>query len=289
MIRIKNKHVTVDINQIGAEINSIMKDGYEYLWQKNPDIWNGQAPNLFPLIGRLKDEQYEYEGNIYSMKIHGFAKYSNFELIEKNENYVSLRLTGSKDTYSLYPFDFDFIISYELINNVIKKQYMIINNGYKNMYYEVGGHEGYNLTFAKNRIMDDYFIKFTDNSIYTYTTDEKVMINKDLKQIDLNSERLYLKPDIFKNDALILDCSKMKKREVTLECDSDNRKVKVNFEDFSYLGIWTRPFYSNYICIEPWSSLPDCNFIDRKIENKVGIRNLMPKKTDMLEYTIEII
>ncbi|MFA5341028.1 MAG: hypothetical protein WC332_04535, partial [Clostridia bacterium] len=204
MIRIKNKYLTVDINQIGAEISSIVKDGYEYLWQKNPDIWNGQAPNLFPLIGRLKDEQYEFDGCAYTMKIHGFAKYSNFEIIEQNENYVSLRITGSKDTYSSYPFDFDFIISYELINNLIKKQYMIINNGYKIMYYEVGGHEGYNLTFAKNKKMDDYYIQFSNSPVFTYTTDKNIMINKDQQQIDLISNRLYLKPDVFKNDALIL-------------------------------------------------------------------------------------
>ncbi|OQB51729.1 MAG: Aldose 1-epimerase [Firmicutes bacterium ADurb.Bin146] len=289
MITLKNKNLTVRINPIGAEIASIVKEGYEYLWQKNPEIWNGQAPNLFPLIGRLKDEEYEYDYNMYKMKIHGFAKYSTFEIIENTDNYLSLRLHGSKETYSMYPFDFDFIISYEIIDNVIKKQYMTINNGYKTMYYEVGGHEGYNLTFDKNKIMDDYYIHFSDNSIYTYTTDKNIMVNKDLSKIDLINNKLYLKPDVFRNDALILDSAKISKREVVLECNEKSRKVKVRFDDFDYLGIWTRPFYTNYICIEPWSSLPDCNFIDKKLENKVGIRCLMPKKTEMLEYSIEII
>jgi galactose mutarotase-like enzyme len=241
------------------------------------------------LIGRLKDEEYEYNNELYKIKIHGFAKVSMFEIIEKNDNYVSLRITGSKDTYSMYPFDFDFIVSYELMDNIIKKQYMTINNGYKTMYYEVGGHEGYNLTFENNKIMDDYYIKFSDSSVYTYTTDSVIMVNKDLKEIDMVDKKLYLKPEVFKNDALILDCSRLKDRNVTLECGNKSRKVKVTFDDFDYLGIWTRPFYSNYVCIEPWSSLPDCNFIDKKLENKIGIRSLLPKKTEVLEYLIEII
>ena len=241
------------------------------------------------MIGRLKDEEYEYNNELYKIKIHGFAKVSMFEIIEKNDNYVSLRITGSNDTYSMYPFDFDFIVSYELMDNIIKKQYMTINNGYKTMYYEVGGHEGYNLTFENNKIMDDYYIKFSDSSVYTYTTDSVIMVNKDLKEIDMVDKKLYLKPEVFKNDALILDCSRLKDRNVTLECGKKSRKVKVTFDDFDYLGIWTRPFYSNYVCIEPWSSLPDCNFIDKKLENKIGIRSLLPKKTEVLEYLIEII
>ncbi len=289
MITLKNKYLSVNINPMGAEVVSIIKNSYEYLWQKNPDIWNGQAPNLFPLIGRLKDEEYEYNNELYKIKIHGFAKVSMFEIIEKNDNYVSLRITGSKDTYSMYPFDFDFIVSYELMDNIIKKQYMTINNGYKTMYYEVGGHEGYNLTFENNKIMDDYYIKFSDNSVYTYTTDSVIMVNKDLKKIDMIDKKLHLKPEVFKNDALILDCSRLKDRNVTLECGKKSRKVKVTFDDFDYLGIWTRPLYSNYVCIEPWSSLPDCNFIDKKLENKIGIRSLLPKKTEVLEYLIEII
>ena len=103
------------------------------------------------------------------------------------------------------------------------------------------------------------------------------MINKQTEEIKLSDRKLYLKPEIFKNDALILDCSKLSNREVVLKCSTSSRKVKVRFEDFDYLGIWTHPFYTNYVCIEPWSALPDCNFIDKKLENKIGIRKLTAK------------
>jgi galactose mutarotase-like enzyme len=108
---IKNKNLSVNINPMGAEVVSIIKNSYEYLWQKNPDIWNGQAPNLFPLIGRLKDEEYEYNNELYKIKIHGFAKVSMFEIIEKNDNYVSLRIT-EVNYYSMYPFDFDWLVNF---------------------------------------------------------------------------------------------------------------------------------------------------------------------------------
>ena len=61
------------IDNHGAELHSIQTlDGTEYLWQGDPAVWNGQAPNLFPYVARLTDQKYTFEGKEYSMKSHGF-------------------------------------------------------------------------------------------------------------------------------------------------------------------------------------------------------------------------
>jgi galactose mutarotase-like enzyme len=289
MINIKNKYLKVKIDEVGAELKSVIKKDYEYMWQGDPQIWKGQAPNLFPLIGRLKDEEYIYNGSSYHMGIHGFAKFSLFEVIEQGDTYVTLRLSGNEKTYPSYAFDFELLISYELQDMSIVKKYAVTNNSYKPMYFEAGGHDGYNLTFSPEHKMDEYYLEFSDESIYTYTTDEKIMVNKSTKEIPVGNRKLNLHPDVFKNDALILDCSKMKERSVSLKAPDSSRGVKVTFDDFGYLGIWTKPIYSNYVCIEPWSSLPDCNFIDKNLENKIGIIKLDPNRSEMLSYTVEIL
>ncbi len=288
MVELSNDLISVSIKKMGAEIVSIKKKKDEYLWQGDPNIWSGQAPNLFPIIGRLKDEEYTFNNRSYKMKIHGFAKDALFEVTEKNENYVSFLLSSSSDTYESYPFDFQLFITYELMDNVIKKQYMILNKGYKDMYYEVGGHEGFNLNFVSDRPMGKYYIEFSDASVYTYTTDENIMFNEGLTEIRLDSNKLFLDPSVFKNDALVLDTSKMKEKSIYLGTQGSKKSVKVDFEDFAYLGIWTRPYESGYICVEPWSTLPDCNYIDKDLINKVGIRKLEAQRSDLLTYTIEI-
>ena len=64
---IENDYLTVQINDAGAELHSIVnkENGVEYLWQGNPDIWYGQSPLLFPFIGRLLDDKYRYNGKEY--------------------------------------------------------------------------------------------------------------------------------------------------------------------------------------------------------------------------------
>lgn len=67
MIQIENEQLTVQIDPLGAQMHSIKRNaaGLEYLWQGDPKSWKRQAPVLFPFVGRLKDDQYEYQGKVY--------------------------------------------------------------------------------------------------------------------------------------------------------------------------------------------------------------------------------
>ena len=78
MQSIKNKFLQVSVKETGAELSSIkaVKSGKEYLWDGNPEVWNSQAPNLFPVIGCLKDNGFLYlflqkiTLNYYSKNFH---------------------------------------------------------------------------------------------------------------------------------------------------------------------------------------------------------------------------
>ncbi|NMA65127.1 MAG: aldose 1-epimerase family protein, partial [Clostridiaceae bacterium] len=71
---IENDRLKLQINSLGAELWSIVdkKDGTEYLWQGNKDLWERRAPTLFPHCGRLKNDKYIYENKTYKSELHGF-------------------------------------------------------------------------------------------------------------------------------------------------------------------------------------------------------------------------
>jgi len=137
--------------------------------------------------------------------------------------------------------------------------------------------------------MEDYYIEFYNNqkSIKTYTTDENIMINKEKNEIKLKDSKLYLSPEVFKNDALIID--DLKANKVAIKNSKNDRQVIVEFDDFKYLGIWTKYMRSNYVCIEPWSSLPDTNYLNKELVNKKDIIKLGKNDNSILIYTITII
>ena len=80
MENIRNEFLSVSINPLGAELWSIKNyDRYEFLWQGNPEIWNGRSPFLFPIIGRIKNDTLTVDGKDYTLQKHGFARKSDFD------------------------------------------------------------------------------------------------------------------------------------------------------------------------------------------------------------------
>ena len=73
---IENEYLSVSVEDIGAQLKSIYhkKSETEFLWQGDPKYWKGRAYNLFPIVGRLYDGKYTYNGKTYELERHGFAR-----------------------------------------------------------------------------------------------------------------------------------------------------------------------------------------------------------------------
>ena len=73
---------------------------------------------------------------------------------------------------------------------------------------------------------------------------------------------------------------------VTLASTANPHEVEVEFPDFPYLGIWTKAGQDDarYLCLEPWSALPDAHFSPRELAEKPGVRVLAPGKCATLAY-----
>ncbi len=76
---LNNKDILVTINEKGAELQSIQRNGIEYLWQANAKFWGKHAPVLFPIVGELKNGSYTFKGKEYKLPRHGFARDKIFE------------------------------------------------------------------------------------------------------------------------------------------------------------------------------------------------------------------
>lgn len=57
METISNSVLTVGVSEHGAELQSIQKNGKEYLWQGDTRFWGRRSPVLFPIVGRVRGEK----------------------------------------------------------------------------------------------------------------------------------------------------------------------------------------------------------------------------------------
>jgi galactose mutarotase-like enzyme len=287
MNSIKNDFIEISIKDIGAELTSIKANGKEYLWQGDPNFWGGQAPILFPFVGRLKNDAFFYNEESYSLPQHGFfRRSSNIKLIDKSDNKLTFSLKSNEETLKVYPFEFEFITSYEIQENNITIHHKVVNTGKEKMYFSVGEHPAFKCSLKdSNESYTDCYLEFEKNeSAHTHLI-EGGLIGTESEQILNNENKLELNANSFDKDALVI--KEMNSKKVSLVNNKEGKIVTLRYQDFPLLGIWSKP-NAPFVCIEPWLGVADSVNSTQKIEEKEAIIPLEKGEEYNCSYSIEV-
>lgn len=284
----KNEYIKAKIKSFGAELNSLQKidEDLEYIWQGDSRYWARHSPILFPIVGRLKDDSYIYKNQKYNMSQHGFARDKEFELVRNEGDFIEFRLKSDEKTLEIYPFDFELYLSYKLEKNSLIISYKVVNKSDEEMLFSIGAHPAFNWTLKENEKKEDYFLEFKNiKQIKRYFLNDKGLVYKheDLKIID---NKIALNEELFKNDALVFNDLNIK--SVSLKNKNNENFVKLNFKNFPYLGVWSKPTGAPFICIEPWFGVADDENSNQNFEDKKGIIILQKDEIFSCFYSIEI-
>ncbi len=282
MITLKNSELTVKINELGAELKSIVCDNTEYMWEGKPEIWSGTAPIMFPICGGLKDDKYTLNGKEYTLTKHGFAKFSLFEAEAVSDTSVTFLLRSSDETKVSYPFDFEFRVIYTLAEKALKIDYKVDNKSSDTMYFNVGAHEAY----ATPEGIEDYDVLFDSEQTLNAHNLYGNILAKTSYPIIKDSKVLPLYDKYF-----ILDALPFKDIEfsaATLRNRKTGRALRVDFQGAPYFLLWHK-HGAGYMCLEPWNGIPDVPGSSYDITEKEGITALKPADTFVFSHTITII
>ena len=257
MTDLENEFFKAQISPKGAQLTSLFnkKTNTEQLWQAEAALWPWHFPNLFPIVGGLINNELLVDGKAYPMARHGFARQSEFELLDSSEEHAAFSLTASAETLKAYPYEFDFQVLYTLIENALRVTYKLINLDVKTIYFSVGGHPAFNIPFHAGENYEDYYVEFElTEKLEAHMLDKDGFFNGEVKPVAFDKNRLRLTRDLFNNDALVF--KNLKSREVTIKSVKHDETLAVEFPHFSYLGIWAKPG-ANFVCIEPWLGCAD--------------------------------
>ncbi|WP_179349195.1 aldose 1-epimerase family protein [Winogradskyella pacifica] len=290
MYSLKNDLLQINIKPKGAELCNITsaKHNTEFMWQANPEFWGSHAPNLFPIIGCMKDDTYIYNDKTYPMPKHGFARHNdNFTIKHQSDSSITFSLVSNEELYTYYPFLFEFEITYTLSKNTLIIKHSVTNLDDKALYFSLGGHPAFNCPLSKDENYTDYFLEFeqSENSQSHLLNMNTGLISDKTKPAFTEGTNINLKPDLFNEDALIF--KDLKSRIVSLKHKTKGNVLTVNFEDFKHLGIWAKP-NAPYVCIEPWLGFADNETTDQNIKTKEGIITLEAGSKFDAGYSIEI-
>lgn len=284
-MEISNQYLTTRFNLKGAELTSLKKGEQEYLWQADPEHWGRHAPVLFPIVGKLKENTYEFGGKSYSMGQHGFARDQQFSVVSHDQDTITFLLKESGETLKNYPFKFELIITYKLTGASLETYYEVNNTDHKEMIFSIGAHPAFNCPMNASEQRSDYWLTFDRaESFDTHRLSEDGLFSGETEKVAEGND-IRITSTLFNKDALVFKNLKSK----TVSISSPKGKwLTFSFDGFPYLGIWSKSSESPFVCIEPWFGLADHVRHNQKLQEKEGIRLLSPGENFSCSFRVDI-
>ena len=289
MEKISNSILTVEISEHGAELQSIKKNGKEYLWQGDAKFWGRRSPVLFPNVGRVWNDQYRHAGNTYEIGQHGFARDMDFTLVSASETEVRYRLESSEETLAKYPYPFVLEIAYCLHGGCVDVIWEVSNPSDKEMFFQIGAHPAFFYPdYDPDASGRGFFTFDRTEGIECIRIKEKGCVDAQTKwPLEMSEGRLKLEKDTFDAiDTIMLQDSQIGK--VTLHRADGSPWLSLSF-DAPVVGIWSPPTKNApFICIEPWYGRCDRAGYEGDYREKDWINRLGAGETFRSVYTISI-
>jgi galactose mutarotase-like enzyme len=284
---IQNGTLSATIKTKGAELSSVIheQDGLEYIWSADPAFWGKSSPILFPIVGTLRDNQFIYKNNPFTLPRHGFARDEDFTIASKTENKIVFFQRDTVSSLKKYPFRFELRLIYELIDDTLCTTYEVRNLGQEPLYFSIGGHPAFKAPLAKNLKYEDYYLAFDQHE-----TTDRWPISKDgliesVSQPFLrNEKRIPLTRTLFANDAVVL--KQLRSKKISLRSDQDAHGLDFEFDGFPFLGLWAAK-NADFVCIEPWCGIADHVAHNHQLTEKEGIEKLDAGETWLRRWKVK--
>lgn len=250
LTRIGNEHLSVVVSPLGSEMQSIVtEDGQSWLWNGDEAFWGGRSPVLFPIVGKAPGDHISVDGTRYPMGQHGFARRSQFVLIEHGSDFCRYELRSSPTSQSIYPFDFVLVLEHRLDGRAVVVTAELHNTGDRPMPFGIGFHPAF-----------VWPLPGCEGVGHSVTLDNGG--EPELKRLSggllaphglpspFKDGVLALKPDLFDADAMIFPDGS----GAGLRYAAGDMAIHFTWENLPNLAIWSKPG-APFVCLEPWHGM----------------------------------
>lgn len=290
MQTLKNDMLTVEISELGAELQSIRKGGKEYLWWGEDRFWNRRSPVLFPIVGSVWEKRFRVNGKEYEMGQHGFARDCMFEVVSASDTEIWYRLESTEDMLQSYPWPFVLEIGYRLSDNVLEVLWRVKNTGDSEMFFQIGAHPAFLYPNYDPETEDRGFFAFDNTeNLQCIGFKEKGCVDADARYpLPLDEDGLlHLRKDTFDQvDTFVLQDGQVHK---VIFLQQDRTPYLTVTYDAPVIGLWSPPeLNAPFVCIEPWYGRCDRAPFEGEFKDRDWVNGLAAGETFSAAYTIGI-
>lgn len=263
---IESSSLKVRVSSLGAELTEVKSTRLEHnwIWSAGPS-WARSAPILFPIVGRLKNDQFLHKNVSYSLTQHGFARDSDFQLVESAKSHVHYRLRADENTIAKFPFQFQLDITYTVNDNLLSMSVSVQNLSTEDMYFNFGWHPGFVLPNSNK----DSLIFSSQNSMCAPNLLSSGLLSEKMVDSISGLKSLVLSSATFANDALVFAGSSLNKVSLA----AGTRRVEIDLNGAPHFGLWTKNI-ADFVCLEPWWGYADSGSVSGVLSEKPSVQVL---------------
>lgn len=255
-IRIATGALSAEISILGAELRVLRDEAGRDLLSDGPtEYWTGRAPFLFPIVGAVNGDRIHLDGRAYEMAKHGFARKSEFAVVDVEADRATFRLEANDATRARYPFDFRLDITHRIEGATLHMGAVLTNPGDVPLPASFGFHPAFRWPLPWGGERADHRLIFAEaepDPIRRIDTATGLVL-PDPVSTPVEGDMLAPRDGLFVPDALIFD--RLRSRSVRFGVPGA-RMLRVDFPEMPLLGVWTKPG-APFLCIEPWHGLAD--------------------------------
>ena len=277
---VENDRLRAAAKPLGAELVSLWdkKRERELIWQGDPAIWAGHSPLLFPVVGKVKGDQYLLGARAFPMEKHGFALHSPFALAKQSGSSLTFTLRDNPRTRECYPFAFEVEVSFSLCENRLEILHSVRNpSGEAALPFSIGAHPGFSCELGDQLI----FEKAEEPMAHRF--DGALLLNPVPVSVPMSGRALPITESLFVEDALIFP--NLRSRSVILQSQNLGDLLRVDWYEAPVLGLWAKPG-APYVCVEPWYGIDDHAGVSDQLTEKPRIILLPPGESFHFPVTI---
>lgn len=287
---IENENMKVEVESYGAELKSLYgkETEIEYMWCADPEYYKRTSPNLFPVVGTMKNGEYTYKNKTYKMGQHGYVRDMEWSVKKLSDSALVCELSSDEETKKKYPFDYTLSLTYEIIGKRLKITWNVHNDSEETMYFSLGFHPCFTCPVhgEENKRGYGYDLHMEGNAKSRNFDFETGLALDTVTEVPLQDGFAEFTEDFFSKGAYIIEENQT--HEVSLRDREGKNYLNVYF-DAPLFGLWSAELKdAPYAAIEPWYGRCDGADFEGTLEEREWGNSLEASGDFARFYEIEI-
>lgn len=237
--------VTAVLDSFGAKCLQLTVNDEDLLFYDSEDIGHSGIPICFPSFGPLVNNEFIVNGKSFPMKQHGLARDCEFAVKEQSDISLTYSLTQTEETLSRFPFHFEFLVTYQLLENGLSIKFQMTNNSKSDLPLCPGVHP-YFAVDNPNDILVTTKAESAYNNLNSYELENlhgsdylKVINDSGVKTLKVEKN-----PDHHLTGHDLEETKIFRGKQSTISMEAD-------LQIFKMMAIWRKAEESPFICVEP--------------------------------------